>query len=333
MDTSPNGKAGLDDEKREGCAMSADFVVGIDVSKAQLEVGVLPTGEVWQTRNELQAISDLATRLLELAPKLVVLEATGGLEIAVAAVLSRSDLPVVVVNPRQVREFARAMGRLAKTDKIDALILALFGERVRPERRPLPDDVAQAFDSLLARRRQLVLMLAEEKNRLQQARSSEVRSGIQRHMRWLESEIKGVERGLTDSVRKSPIWRAKDDLLRSVPGVGPVTSFTALADLPELGRLSRKQIASLVGVAPHACDSGTLRGKRMTWGGRASMREALYMAALAASRFNPVLRAFYQRLLAAGKPRKLALVACMRKLLTVLNAIIRDGKPWNPQTA
>jgi transposase len=313
--------------------MPADVFVGIDVSKAQLEVGVLPTGEVWQTPNETQAISDLASRLLELAPKLVVMEATGGLEIPVAAALSRNGLSVVVVNPRQVREFARATGRLAKTDKIDALILALFGERVRPEPRPLPDDLAQAFEALQARRRQLVRMLAEEKNRLQQARSGEVRSGIQRHMRWLESEIKEVERELKDGVRKSPIWRAKDDLLRGVPGVGRVTSFTALAQLPELGRLNRKQIASLVGVAPHACDSGTLRGKRMVWGGRAAVREALYMAALAASRFNPVLRAFYQRLLAAGKPRKVALVACMRKLLTILNAIIRDGQPWRPHTA
>jgi transposase len=293
----------------------------------------LPTAEVWQTPNEMGAISGLASRLLQLAPKLVVMEATGGLEIPVAAALSRAGLPVVVVNPRQVREFARSMGRLAKTDKIDALILALFGERVRPEPRPLPDEVAQAFDALLARRRQLVLMLAEEKNRLQQARSREVRSGIQRHMHWLESEIKSVEGGLTDGVRKSPIWRAKDDLLRSVPGVGPVTSFTALAELPELGRLNRKQIASLVGVAPHPCDSGTLRGKRIVWGGRAAMREALYMAALAASRFNPVLRTFYQRLLAAGKPRKLALVACMRKLLTILNAIVRDGQPWRTTTA
>lgn len=313
--------------------MPADVFVGIDVSKAQLDVGVLPTGEVWQTANETQAMTELASRLLGLAPRLVVMEATGGLEIPVAAALSRAGLPVVVVNPRQVREFARAIGKLAKTDTIDALTLGLFGERVRPECRPLPDELAQAFDALLARRRQLVLMLAEEKNRLQQARSREVRSGIQRHMRWLESEIKSVERGLTDGVRKSPIWRAKDDLLRSVPGVGRVTSFTALAELPELGRLNRKQIASLVGVAPHACDSGTLRGKRIIWGGRASMREALYMAALTASRFNPVLRAFYQRLIASGKPRKLALVACMRKLLTILNAIIRDGQPWNPLTA
>src|SRR4029079_10249209 len=200
---------GLDDEMPEGGGMSADVVIGIDVSKAQLDIGVLPTGEVWQSANETQALSDLASRLLELAPKLVVMEATGGLEIPVAAALSRGGLPVVVVNPRQVREFARSMGRLAKTDKIDALSLALFGERVRPEPRPLPDDLAQAFDALLARRRQLVLMLAEEKTRLQQARSREVRSGIQRHMRWLESEINGVERGLTDSVRQSPIWRAK----------------------------------------------------------------------------------------------------------------------------
>jgi transposase len=310
--------------------MPVDVVVGIDISKAQLDVATLPSGEVWQVSNEPQAIADLAQRLRALDPRLVVMEATGGLEAPIAATLSRSGLPAVIVNPRQVRDFARATGRLAKTDKIDALVLALFGERVRPEVRPLPDDLAQAFDALLSRRRQLVAMLAEEKTRLQQARASEVRSGIQRHIRWLEHEIKGVDRGLTDSVRQSPAWKAKDNLLQSVPGVGRVTSFTALAELPELGRLNRKQIASLVGVAPHACDSGTLRGKRITWGGRRPMREALYMAALAASRFNPILRAFYQRLIASGKPRKVALVACMRKLLTVLNAIVRDGIPWNP---
>jgi transposase len=261
------------------------------------------------------------------------MEATGGLEIPVAAVLSRAGLPVVIVNPRQVREFARAVGQLAKNDRIDALTLALFGERVRPEIRPLPDELAQAFDALLARRRQLVAMIAEEKTRLQQARSREVRSGIQRHIRWLEHEIDDTERGLTDSVRRSPIWRAKDDLLRSAPGVGPITSFTVLADLPELGRLNRRQIASLVGVAPHPADSGTLRGKRVTWGGRAHVRRVLYMAALAACHSNSTFRDFYQRLLKAGKPHKVAIVACMRKLLSVLNAILRDGSPWDPTLA
>jgi len=312
--------------------MPSEVFVGIDVAKAWLEVAALHSGELWRVENETKSIAQLIERLLGLAPKLIVMEATGGLEMPAAAALCRAGLPVVIVNPRQVREFARATGQLAKTDRIDALMLALFGERVRPELRPLPDDVAQAFDALLARRRQLVVMLAEEKNRLQQARSQEVRRGVQRHIRWLEREIQDVERGLSERVRQSPVWKAKDDLLQSVPGVGRVMSFTALADLPELGRLNRKQIACLVGVAPHAADSGTLRGKRITWGGRATVRTALYMAALAACRFNPVFRTFYQRLMASGKPHKVAIVACMRKLLIVLNAIVRDGTPWNPHS-
>ena len=313
--------------------MPSEVFVGVDVAKAWLNVSVLPSSELWRVANEPKAIAPLIEQLLKLAPKLIVMEATGGLETALAAALCRAGLPVVIVNPRQVREFARATGKLAKTDKIDALMLALFGERVQPELRPLPDEVAEAFDALLARRRQLVVMLVEEKNRLQQARSKEVRKGVQRHIRWLEHEIQDVERGLTDRVRQSPVWKAKDDLLQSVPGVGRVMSFTALAELPELGQLNRKQIASLVGVAPHACDSGTLRGKRITWGGRATVRTALYMAALAACRFNPVFHAFYQRLLASGKPHKVAIVACMRKLLTTLNAIVRDQSPWNPTPA
>jgi transposase len=308
----------------------SDVFVGVDISKAWLDVGVLPSGELWRVSNEPAAITQLIERLVGLTPKLIVMEATGGLEMPIAAAFCRAGLPVVVVNPRQVREFARATGQLAKTDKIDALTMALFGERIRPAVRTLPDDIAQVFDALLARRRQLVGMLAEEKNRLQQARSGEVRKGIQRHIRWLEREVRDVEKGLSDSVRQSPVWRAKDDLLQSVPGVGRVMSFTALAELPELGRLSRKQIASLVGVAPHAADSGTIRGKRIIWGGRASVRKVLYMAALTACRFNPVFHAFYQRLVASGKPPKVAIVACMRKLLIVLNAIVRDGTPWNP---
>jgi transposase len=310
--------------------LSNEVFVGVDVSKDWVDVGVSPSNASWQTTIDPKSIAELSDRLRTLTPKLVVLEATGGLEIPIAAALSRAGLPVVVVNPRQVRDFARATGKLAKTDKLDALTLALFGERVRPEVRPLPDDIAQAFEALLARRRQLVAMLAEEKNRLQQARSRDVQKGITRHIRWLEREIKDVDQGLSESVRKSPVWRAKDDLLQGVPGVGPGLSFTILAELPELGRLNRKQIAALVGVAPHAADSGTLRGKRIIWGGRAAIRHVLYMAALTACRFNPTIRAFYQRLVSAGKPRKVAIVACMRKLLIVLNAIVRDGSPWNP---
>jgi transposase len=310
--------------------MNTDVFVGIDVSKSSLDIAVSPSGESWQEANDHKSLVRLTQRLLEPAPKLIVIEATGGLEIPLAAALAGAGLPVVIVNPRQVREFARATGRLAKTDKIDAFILALFGERVRPELRPLPDEVAQAFDALLARRRQLVGMLAEEKTRLQQARSGPVRQGIQRHIRWLERELHDVERNLTDSVRQSPLWRAKDDLIQSVPGAGRVLSFTLLADLPELGQLSGKQIASLVGVAPHPADSGSIRGKRVIWGGRPTVRTVLYMAALAACRFNPVFRGFYQRLLTSGKPPKVAIVACMRKLIVVLNAIVRDGIPWNP---
>jgi transposase len=332
VDLSPNRKAGLGGQLRGG-AMSNEVFIGVDVSKDWLDVGVNTSQETWRTCTDPKSIAELSDRLRALAPKLVVLEATGGLEIPIAAALSRAGLPVVVVNPRQVRDFARATGRLAKTDKIDALTLALFGERVRPEIRPLPDDVSLAFEALLARRRQLVAMLAEEKNRLQQARSRDVQKGIQRHIRWLEREIKDVEQGLNESVRKSPIWKAKDNLLQSVPGVGDVLSSTMLGEVPELGRLNRKQIAALVGVAPHAADSGKLRGKRIVWGGRASVRHVLYMAALSACRFNPVIRMFYQRLVAAGKPRKVAIVACMRKLLVVLNAIVRDGSPWNPINA
>ena len=313
--------------------MSTETMVGVDVSKAHLEVGVLPSGEVCQEANEPTAIARLVKRLLRLAPKLVVMEASGGLEIPVVAALARAGLPVVIVNPRQVREFARATGRLAKTDKIDALMLALFGDRVRPEVRPLPDDVAQAFEALLARRRQLVAILAEEKTRLKQARSRPVAEGIRRHIRWLENEIKDVERDLTKGVRDSPVWKAKDNLLRSAPGIGRIVSFTLLGDLPELGRLNRKQIAALAGVAPHAADSGTLRGKRIIWGGRASVRQSLFMAVLAACRCDPGLRAFHDRLTSSGKPPKVVLVACMRKLLTALNAMVRDATPWNPALA
>jgi transposase len=309
---------------------TTEVFIGIDVSKAKLDVGALPSGELWQLSNEAKAIAQLSERLQALSPTLIVLEATGGLEILVAAVLSRARLPVVIVNPRQVREFARATGKLAKTDKVDAHILALFGERVRPQIRSLPDDVAQAFAALMARHRQITDMLTQEKNRLQQALSQEVRIGIQRHIHWLEQELKGVDRGLRDSVRNSPVWRAKDDLLQSVPGVGPLTSYLAIVKLPELGHLNRKEIASLVGIAPHPADSGTLRGKRIIWGGRADLRAALYMAATTARRFNPVIRAFYQRLTSSGKPHKVAMVACMRKLLTILNAVVRDATPWNP---
>jgi transposase len=301
--------------------------VGIDVSKATLDLALRPTGERWTVANEAAAIEALAQDLRPHAPSLIVLEATGGFEHAVVAALAAAGLPVIVANPRQVRDFARATGQLAKTDAIDAEVLALFAERVRPEPRPLPDEAAQALDALLTRRRQLLDMLVAEKNRLGFARAV-VRRGITQHIHWLERRLGDVDHELGQMIEQSPVWRATDDLLQSVPGVGPVLSRTLLGELPELGRLNRKQIAALVGVAPLARDSGTLRGKRMVWGGRAPLRAVLYMGALVATRWNPVIRVFYQRLRAAGKPKKVALVACMRKLLTILNATARTGTSW-----
>jgi transposase len=303
--------------------------VGIDVAKATLDVAVRPGGERWSAPNDEAGIGALVARLQPLAPALIVLEATGGFETATVAAVAAAGLAVVVTNPRQVRDFARATGQLAKTDVLDAQVLALFAERVRPEPRPLPDAAVHALDALLTRRRQLLEMLTAEKNRLGFA-AAPVRRGITQHIRWLERRLRDVDSDLEQAIRGSPLWRAKEDLLRSVPGVGPVVSRTLLGELPELGTLTHKQIAALVGVAPRACDSGTLRGKRMVWGGRAPVRAALYMGALVAARRNPVIRAFYERLRAAGKPAKVALVACMRKLLTILNAILRTGTPWRP---
>ena len=311
--------------------MSASFV-GIDVAKATLDVAVLPSGETWTTANESAGFPDLVQRLTRLAPTLIVLEATGGYEDVVVATLGQAGLPVVVVNPRQVRAFGRALGQLAKTDRIDAALLARFAERVRPTPRPLPDADAQTLEALLARRRQLVEMLTAERQRLQLARAPRVRRSLQEHIRWLERQVQDTDAELTATIQASPLWRATDDLLRSVPGIGPVASQTLIGALPELGQLSPKAIAALVGVAPHACDSGTLRGRRQIWGGRSEVRAVLYMATLTATRHNPVIRAFFARLRAAGKPAKVALVACMRKLLIILNAMVRGGTPWQPVT-
>lgn len=306
--------------------------VGIDVAKATLDIAVRPTGATWQVANEDRVLPDLVARLRTLAPTRIVLEATGGYEHAVVAALATAGLPVVVVNPRQVRDFGRATGQLAKTDRIDAALLALFAERVQPELRLLPDEALQALDAFLTRRRQLLEMLIAERNRLGFAKRA-IRRDIDQHIRWLEKRLKEVDRELEAAVQASPVWRATEDLLRTVPGIGPVISRTLLGELPELGQLNRKQIAALVGVAPHARDSGTLRGKRMVWGGRAPVRAVLYMGALVAAKFNPVIRAFYQRLRATGKPAKVALTACMRKLLVILNAMVRNGTPWSPPRA
>jgi transposase len=307
------------------------MLVGIDVAKGELVVATRPAGERWTVENDERGVRTLVERLRRDATELVVLEATGGYELVCVAALAAASLPVVVVNPRQVRDFARATGQLAKTDRIDADILALFAERVRPEVRALPDTEAQELDALLARRRQLLEMLQAERNRLGHVfgrGKQRVKKSLKTHIAFLERELRMADTDLGDLVRRSPAWRERDDLLQSVPGVGRVLSVTLLADLPELGRLSRREIAKLVGVAPLSRDSGTLRGRRFVQGGRASVRAVLYMAALAATRRNVVIRAFYTRLLAAGKPKKLALVACMRKLLTILNTMARTGQSW-----
>ena len=303
------------------------FVV-IGVSKTHLDVAVRPTGNEWRSPNADHGIERTAARLKDLQPALVVLEATGGLEVPIPSALAALALPVVVINPRQVRDFARSVGRLAKTDVLDARVLAHFAEAVRPELRPLPDEQSQELSSLISRRRQVSEMLTAEKNRLRTARGP-VRRRLQAHIRWLERELSEIDGDLEGSIRESPLWQAKDDILKSVPGIGPVVSVTLLSELPELGRLNRKEIAALVGVAPLNRDSGTLAGRRTVWGGRPRVRAALYMAALVATRYNPAIREFYRRLCAAGKPKKVALTACMRKLLLVLNSMIKRWAPWN----
>jgi transposase len=298
--------------------------VGLDVANATLDVALRPTGEQWSVPNDEAGIAGLVARLRPRAPRLVVAEATGGFERAAIAALAAAGMPVVVANPRQIRDFARPTGQLAKTDRIDAGILALFADRVRPTPRPLPDAVAQLLDALLTRRRQLLEMLVAEKNRLGFAPRA-LHRGIQQHIRWLERQLDDVTTALAAQIEGSPVWRVKDDLLRSVPGIGPIVSAVLLAELPELGTLTPKQIAALAGLAPLARDSGTVRGKRWVWGGRRGVRTALYLAALCGRRWNPALRRFYERLIAAGKPKKVALIACARKLLTILNAMVRDN--------
>ncbi len=307
--------------------------VGIDVSKAELVIAVAPSGERWTSATTPEALVAFVARVKTLAPSVVVMEATAGDDVPVAVACAAAGLPVAVVNPRQIRAFAQAIGRTAKTDPIDAEVIALFGERVRPEPRPLPDADTQALAALVARRRRLLEMLHAERQRLEQATATAVRRDLRQHVTWLKRRVADTDDELQKRIQKSPAWREKDDLLRSVPGIGPAVSRTLLAELPELGQLDRRTIAALVGVAPMNRDSGRFRGKRMIWGGRASVRQALYMAALVASRYNAPLRTFYQRLQAAGKPKKLALVAVMRKLLTILNAMVKHNTEWQQQAA
>ena len=304
-------------------------VVGIDVSKKWLDVAVRPSGGSFRLVHDQAGIAELVSRLRHEPVTLVVLEATGGLESGVASALALENFPVAVVNPRQVRDFAKALGKLAKTDALDAAVIAHFGEAVRPEPRVLPDDSAVLLSALVARRRQLVEMLVMEQNRLL-VTPLPLRHEIQEHIAYLKRRIKDADKDLHRTLRDTPVWREKDDLLRGVPGIGPVVSASLVANLPELGRLDRKQIAALVGVAPFNHDSGQRRGHRSIQGGRPEVRHLLYMAALSATRCNPVIRDFYQHLLAAGKLKKVALVACMRKLLVILNAMSRTHQPWSP---
>lgn len=307
--------------------------IGIDVAKTQLDVAVRPTDQQWQVTYTEKGIQELVEQITELHPTLVLLEASGGLELPMVAALAVANLPVVVVNPRQVRDFARATGKLAKTDALDAQVLAHFAEAIRPPPRSLPDTETQSLTALVARRNQVMSMLVAEKNRLRTSRPP-VSQRIQLHIDWLEQELDEIDRDLKEMLHNSPVWREKENLLRTVPGVGPQLAISILAYLPELGTLNRKRVAALVGVAPFNRDSGALRGKRAVWGGRSRIRAALYMAALVASRHNPVISAFYQRLLAAGKAKKVALTACMRKLLVILNAMLKHHSSWqslNPQ--
>ena len=302
--------------------------VGIDVSKDTLDVAVAPSGEYRKFSNDEIGLGKLLDKMLKLAPTLIVMEPTGGLEAPLAGLLASEGLAVAVVNARRIRDFARGAGKLAKTDKLDAAVIAEFAWRMEPEPRALRDEESQEIKEMVSRRRQLVEMLRAEKNRLAIARKV-MKPSIMAHIEWLEQEVRGLDRTLKQRIENSPIWREKDNLLKSIPGIGPVTAATLLAELPELGSLNRRQIASLSGVAPFNQDSGSMRGKRRIWGGRAPVRSALYMAALVGTRYNPVIKAFYTRLLEKGKAKKVALVACMRKLLTILNSIIRYRKAWN----
>ena len=309
--------------------LACQSFVGIDVSMAQLDVCFLPSEELRTFANESSGIRKLRKLLLKDIPRVIVVEATGGLEISLAVDLAAAGLPVAVVNPRQVRDFARAVGQLAKTDKIDAHILARFGRDVKPEPRPLPTQLERSLKELIDRRRQLIDMRTADTHRLARVTGRQAKKSIQDTLKFIERQVNVIEEQLAEQIRSSPAWREKDQLLQTVPGVGPNTSRVLIAELPELGRLNRRQIAALAGLAPFNRDSGTLRGRRTTWGGRRNVRCALYMAALNATRFNPPIKAMYQRLLHAGKTFKIAITACMRKLLTVLNVIVHNKTDWS----
>jgi len=308
---------------------SGRVCAGIDVSKASLDVHVLPSGEHWSCGTDPSSLSVLASRLSALSPSKVVMEATGGLQRSVREALEASGIEVAVVNPKRVRDFAKSTGQLAKTDKLDARIIAVFADRVDPESRKAPEKDQQELEAMVTRRRQLVKMITAEENRRKRA-TREVGTHIQRHLDWLKEELAAIDEKLEAMVQRNTHFRGKDEVLRSTPGVGRVFSKTALSLLPELGTLNRKQIAALVGVAPFNSDSGVSKGRRIVWGGRQEVRQVLYMATVAAIRHNPVIRAFYKRLIEGNKPQKVAIVACMRRLLTILNAMVKTDTHWNP---
>lgn len=303
--------------------------VGVDVSKSLVAVHIRPINESFSCKNDASGTALIVARLQQLAPRLIVLEATGGHEVLLANALVLERLPVAVVNPAHARNFARALGRLAKTDPIDAMLLAHFAEAIRPEVRVLPDRQAQELSDLITRRRQLIELLVAERNRSLTLRGW-ARKDIDHTIQWIEKRLKRLDLHLQQAIQSNPEWQGREQLLTSVPAVGPVLASTLIAELPELGQLSHKKISALVGLAPFNHDSGRLRGKRRIWGGRSKLRASLYMSVVAGLRFNPVIKRFYQRLIAAGKPAKVALTACMHKLLVLLNAMVRDNLDWRP---
>lgn len=307
--------------------------VGIDVSKSRLDVSIEPAGQNLHANYDEAGLRQLVACLKEIAPTLIVIEATGGLEVRIATELASQGLHVAVINPRQARDFAKATGRLAKTDRVDAAVLAAFAQAIRPQVRPLKDADSRALDDMVSRRRQLIEMRVQEGLRLGTAGSKPLQKSLKRHIAWLDKQISDVDDDLNKRLRDSAVWLAKDDLLRGIPGVGAVTTLTLLAKCPELGTLNRREIAALAGVAPLANDSGRHRGKRFIWGGRAQVRAVLYMATVSAIRCNHVIKIFAERLKKAGKPPKVVIVACMRKLLTIMNAMLKNNTPWNTNIA
>ena len=307
--------------------------VGIDVSKSTLDVRIEPAVQTLHVAYDEAGVRQVVSRLKELAPALIVMEATGGLEVRIATELASKGLPVAVINPRQARDFAKATGQLAKTDQVDAAVLAAFAKAIRPQVRPLKDEDTRALDEMVSRRRQLINMRVQETLRQGTAASKPLQKSLTKHIVWLDKQITAIDTDLTKRLRGSDVWRAKDDLLRSIPGVGAVTTLTMLAKCPELGTLNRREIAALTGVAPLANDSGKHRGKRFIWGGRADVRAVLYMAAVSAINCNDPIKAFAERLKKAGKPPKVVIVACMRKLLTIMNSMLRNNTPWNLKNA